>query len=177
MNRTRLDAECIRDAILAIVGKLDLRMGGPSDRQFDLKPGTHVTPIIDYGQFDLDSSAGNRRSIYRFLFRTLPDPFMEALDCPAGDTITPVRENSVTVQQAMAMWNDAFIVRQSENFAALLRATSADTDDHVRLAFRLALSREPSTEELHDFTAYADKHGLENFCRVVFNLNEFVFIN
>ena len=177
MNRTRLDAECIRDAILAIVGKLDLRMGGPSDRQFDLKPGTHVTPVIDYGQFDLNSPAGNRRSIYRFLFRTLPDPFMEALDCPAGDTITPVRENSVTVQQAMAMWNDAFIVRQSENFATLLKTKGTKTEDHVRLVFRLALSREPSLEELKDFTAYADKHGLENFCRVVFNLNEFVFVN
>ena len=177
MNRTRLDAECIRDAILTIVGKLDLRMGGPSDRHFDLKPGTHVTPIIDYGQFDLDSPAGNRRSIYRFLFRTLPDPFMEALDCPAGDTITPARENSVTVQQAMAMWNDAFIVRQSENFATLLRAKCTETEDHVRLVFRLALSREPSIEELQDFTAYADKHGLENFCRVVFNLNEFIFVN
>jgi hypothetical protein len=102
---------------------------------------------------------------------------MEALDCPAGDTITPARENSVTVQQAMAMWNDAFIVRQSENFAARLRAKSTETEDHVREAFRLALSREPNVEELLDFTAYADKHGLENFCRVVFNLNEFVFVN
>ena len=77
----------------------------------------------------------------------------------------------------MAMWNDAFIVRQSENFARLLRSKCTETEDHVRLAFRLALSREPSTEELQDFTAYVDKHGLENFCRVVFNLNEFIFVN
>ncbi|MEQ1905782.1 MAG: PSD1 and planctomycete cytochrome C domain-containing protein, partial [Pirellulaceae bacterium] len=114
MNRTRLDAESVRDAVLTVAGKLDLRMGGPSDRQFDLKPGSHVTPIIDYSKFDLGSPLGNRRSIYRFLFRTLPDPFMESLDCPAGDTITPGRENSVTVQQALAMWNDAFIARQCE---------------------------------------------------------------
>jgi hypothetical protein len=74
MNRTRLDAECVRDAVLAMAGQLDRRMGGPSDRQFDLKPGRHVTPVIDYGKFDLASPAGQRRSIYRFLFRTLPDP-------------------------------------------------------------------------------------------------------
>ncbi len=177
MNRTRLDAECIRDTVLAVSGKLDLMMGGPSDRQFDLKPGSHVTPIIDYSKFDLDSPSGNRRSIYRFLFRTLPDPFMESLDCPAGDTITPGRENSVTVQQALAMWNDAFMARQSEHFAARLRTQGKTTADCVRTAFRLTLGREPNSEELPDFSAYADRHGLENLCRVIFNLNEFVFVN
>ena len=70
----------MRDSLLAISGRLDLRMGGPSDRQFGLEPGIHVTPKVDYAAFDLDSDAGRRRSIYRFLFRTLPDPFMEALD-------------------------------------------------------------------------------------------------
>ncbi len=82
MPRTRLDAEVIRDCMLSLSGQLDLRMGGPSDRQFDLKPGRHVTPIIDYSLFDPNSVLAKRRSIYRFLFRTLPDPFMEALDCP-----------------------------------------------------------------------------------------------
>ncbi len=177
MNRTRLDAESVRDAVLAITGKLDLRMGGPSDRQFDLKPGSHVTPIIDYSKFDLDSPLGNRRSIYRFLFRTLPDPFMESLDCPAGDTITPGRENSVTVQQALAMWNDAFIARQCEHFAARLRLLESSTADRVVAAFRLTLGREPNPEELRDFVAYSDQHGLENMCRVILNLNEFMFVN
>ncbi len=177
MNRTRLDAECIRDTVLFVAGKLDLRMGGPSDRQFDLKPGSHVTPIIDYSKFDLDSSTGCRRSIYRFLFRTLPDPFMESLDCPAGDTITPGRENSVTVQQALAMWNDAFVARQSEHFAVQLRTLGTTTSDRVAAAFRLTLCREPSPDELREFVVYANKHGLENFCRVCFNLNEFIFVN
>src|SRR6185503_13892699 len=84
MSRSRLDAECIRDALLQITDQLDLRMGGPSDRQFALSPGYHVTPTIDYMSFDVDSAAGRRRSIYRFLFRTLPDPFMDSLDCPEG---------------------------------------------------------------------------------------------
>ena len=99
MNRTRLDAECIHDAILTTTGKLDLTMGGPSDRQFALSPGSHVTPIIDYRDFDVDGAAARRRGVYRFLFRTLPDPFQDALDCPSGDQITPARGNSVTVQQ------------------------------------------------------------------------------
>ncbi len=177
MNRTRLDAESIRDTVLAVASKLDLGMGGKSDRQFELKPGSHVTPVIDYSKFDLDSPSGCRRSIYRFLFRTLPDPFMESLDCPAGDSITPARENSVTVQQALAMWNDAFIARHSEHFATRLRAMGSNTEAHVHNAFRLTLCRDPSPVELSDFVAYANEHGLENFCRVIFNLNEFVFVN
>jgi hypothetical protein len=151
-------------------------MGGPSDRQFDLKPGRHVTPIIDYGLFDLDGPKASRRSVYRFLFRTLPDPFMEALDCPAGDQIMPVRTNSVTVQQSLAMWNDAFILRQAEHFAARLERTAPTTAQRVELATRLALGRAPTAAEQTQFTTYATTHGLANFCRLLLNANEFVFI-
>ncbi len=177
MNRTRLEAECIRDAMLAISGQLDLRMGGPSDRQFALQPGTHVTPIIDYGKFDLDGPGANRRSIYRFLFRTLPDPFMESLDCPAGDTITPARENSVTIQQALALWNDALVARRSEQFADRLRTSYPTLPEQIAAAIELALGRPPTAEELAELRVYAENHGLENLCRVIFNLNEFVFVN
>ncbi len=177
MNRSRLDAECIHDTILAVTGRLDLRMGGPGDQQFELKPGTHVTPVIDYGKFDLDSPAACRRSVYRFLFRTLPDPFMESLDCPAGDFISPQRENSVTVQQAMAMWNNAFVICQSKHLANRLRSMESNTREQIVVAFQLVLSRDPVMDELDDFENYIDNHGLENFCRLVFNLNEFVFVD
>ncbi len=177
MNRIRLDAECVRDAMLSISGQLDLRMGGPSDRQFDLKPGRHVTPVIDYSQFDLDGPAGQRRSIYRFLFRTLPDPFMEALDCPAGDQIVAARTNSVTVQQVLAMWNDAQVLKQSEHLANRLRREQTSAEIQVYSALRLAWGRKPSASEVDSFTAYAEEHGLANFCRLLFNTNEFMFID
>jgi mono/diheme cytochrome c family protein len=176
MQRTRLDAECIRDAVLSVSGRLDSRMGGPSDRQFDLKPGRHVTPIIDYSLFDLDGPKGSRRSIYRFLFRTLPDPFMEALDCPAGDQIMPTRTNSVTVQQSLALWNDAFVLRQAEHFAARLERDSPDTPARVSRACELALGRLPTAQESIQFSKYVEQHGLANYCRLLFNANEFVFI-
>jgi hypothetical protein len=136
-----------------------------------------VTPIIDYSKFDLNSAAAQRRSIYRFLFRTLPDPFMESLDCPAGDQITPTRVNTVTVQQALAMWNDAFVLRQAEHFAARLERDADSTPARVQLAMRLAVGREANWMELADFMRYADEHGLANFCRLVLNLNEFVFVD
>jgi hypothetical protein len=175
-NRTRLDAESVRDAVLAISGQLDLRMGGPSDRQFDLQPGIHVTPRVDYAKFDPDSDAGRRRSVYRFLFRTLPDPMMDALDCPAGDQLTPVRNGSVTVQQALALWNSAFIGRQAGHCAVRVANEASTLEAQIVRLFALALSRSPRAEEAADFRAYIDKHGLANACRVMLNSNEFLFV-
>ncbi len=177
MNRTRLDADQVRDAILQISGALDLRMGGPSDMQFDLQPGHHVTPKIDYAKFDVDGPLARRRSVYRFLFRTLPDPFMDALDCPAGDQLTPVRNASVTVQQALAMWNDAFVANYASRFATRLEAHSKKVDEQVTFACELVWCRPPTEAELKDLSAYARTHGLANLCRVLFNSNEFIFVN
>jgi hypothetical protein len=177
MNRTRLDSECVHDAVLAATGRLDLRMGGPSDRQFTLTPGIHVTPVIDYNAFDVDSDIARRRSVYRFLFRTLPDPFMDALDCPSGDQITPTRTNSVTVQQALALWNSAFILHDAERLAERLNREAKGIDAQVNLAVQLIFGRPPSAPERLRLSAYATKHGLANLCRLLFNANEFVFID
>jgi len=173
----RLEAEEIRDAVLQMSGRLGLRMGGPSDRMFDLQPGIHVTPKVDYNKFALDSEAGSRRSVYRFLFRTLPDPFMDALDCPAGDQLTPVRNASVTVQQALALWNNAFIARQAEHLAARLAREESQVEGQVRRAFELTLCRPPAQPEQRDFVEYTREHGLANLARLLFNSNEFMFVN
>ena len=87
MNRSRLDAEQVRDAVLLVSGRLDPTPCGPSDQQFAMKPGIHVTPLVDYAAFDWDRPKGHRRSVYRFIFRTVPDPFREG------------REIIVTVQK------------------------------------------------------------------------------
>ena len=175
MNRTRLDAECVHDAILAATGRLDLRMGGPSDRQFALSPGIHVTPNIDYAAFDVD--ADRRRSVYRFLFRTLPNPLMDALDCPSGDQITPVRSNSVTIQQSLALWNSAFVLRSAEHLAARLEQEAAATEARVERAVQLAFGRTTAAEERRQLGEYAETYGLPAMCRLLFNANEFVFVD
>src|SRR5262249_27542896 len=118
MNRTRLDAESVRDSVLLAAGKLDRTMGGPSVKQFIQKPGSHVTPEVDYFHFEVDRRENFRRSVYRFIFRTLPDPFMEALDCPDSSQLTPARNVSVSPLQALAMLNNKFMVRLSEHLAA-----------------------------------------------------------
>jgi len=178
MNRSRLDAESVRDAILAITGKLERTMGGPSVQQFILSPGIHVTPIVDYTKFDVDSAASYRRSIYRFIFRTLPDPFMDSLDCPDSSQLTPARNNSVTVLQALAMLNNRFVVRQSEHFAARLAdAHPENLAAQVNLACELAFGRSASSIERGDLLPYAEEHGMANLCRVLLNSNEFMFVN
>jgi hypothetical protein len=177
MHRSRLDAESVRDAVLQITGKLDPKMGGPSVKQFIQKPGIHVTPDVNYQDFDVDNPALYRRSVYRFLFRTLPDPFMDTLDCPDASQFTPARSESVTALQALAMLNDKFMVRQCEHLAERLRQAHSTLPDQVRAAYVVALGRPPSDSELKTLTDYAAKHGLANACRVVFNCNEFMFVN
>jgi len=196
MNRLRLDAECVRDGMLRISGRLDLRMGGPGDRNFDLKPGIHVTPKVDYGLFDSDGPEGRRRSVYRFLFRTLPDPWMEALDCPAGDQLVPARDNSVTLQQALALWNHEFSLRQAGHWARALESearpafstsppgaspgSSGAGIDWDRIDWAGATlwvwGRPASEPERRELDQHARRHGLASACRLLFNSNEFLFV-
>jgi hypothetical protein len=176
-NRTRLDAEEVRDAVLLAAGRLDRTMGGPSVQQFNMSPGVHVTPVVDYQGFDVDRREMGRRAVYRFVFRTLPDPFMEALDCPDSSQLTQARNVSVTAPQALALLNDKFMVRMSEQLAARASKTGADLPARVSAVYRFALGRGPTPKEESLLTEYARKHGLANLCRMVLNCNEFVFVN
>jgi len=177
MNRTRLDAEQLRDATLAISGKLDRRLGGPSVKQFIESPGAHVTPKVDYQNFDVDSSESFRRSVYRFLFRTLPDPFMDSMDCADASQLAPQRNTSVTALQALAMLNNRFVVRQSEHFAARVAALGDRPPARIAAAYQLALGRPPTEKEATALAAYAEKYGLANVCRLILNSNEFMFVH
>ena len=177
MNRSRLDAESVRDAVLQIAGSLDRKMGGPSVKQFIQTPGVHVTPVVDYMNFDVDDPANCRRSVYRFIFRTLPDPFMEALDCPDASQLTPKRDTSVTPLQALAMLNDKLIIRQSEHLAERIEKQESDASKRIAAAFELILGREPTNRESTVVTEYAAKHGLANACRFLWNSNEFMFVD
>ena len=124
MNRTRLTAEQVRDSLLQMSGRLDLSMGGPSVVQFvdrgklTFMPEGGAPPFLDYDHFAPDAPENRRRAIYRFMFRTVPDPFMDALDAPDGGSLTPVRGQSTTVFQAYALLNNAFVIRQCEHIAA-----------------------------------------------------------
>ncbi|MFN0129578.1 MAG: DUF1549 and DUF1553 domain-containing protein [Verrucomicrobiales bacterium] len=190
MNRQRLTGEQIRDALLQSSGQLDLTMGGPAVVQFVSRGDATFNPggnpaFLDYENFSPDAPENRRRSIYRFVFRTVPDPFMDALDCPDGSAATPVRGSTTTPVQAFAMLNDAFLIRQCEHVAARLENEFPIThpDDPARLpnliqrAFRLLLLREPRPEEIDAFTLYVRHYGLANACHTLVNTSEFVYLD
>jgi Protein of unknown function (DUF1553) len=177
MNRRRLDAESVHDTMLRVAGRLDTTMGGPSLQQFAASPGVHVTPVVDYTQYDWGRPGAGRRSVYRFLFRTLPDPFMDSLDQADASQLTAARTESITPLQALALLNDPFVLRQSEHLARRLEQEQPRLGDQVRRAFDLVFNRMPSHDELADLGAYTQRHGLVNLCRLLFNSNEFLFLN
>jgi hypothetical protein len=174
-NRTRLDAECIRDAMLFVSGQLDLTMGGPSDRQFYFKDDH--SPVYDYTRFDVDTKAGRRRSIYRHLVRSVTDPFMDCLDAADPSQLVARRNTTLTALQALATLNNPFVLKQCEHFAARLEKLAPDVSLQIESAYRLALSRGPTAEEKERLIAYAHRHGLANVCRVLFNSTEFMFVD
>jgi hypothetical protein len=168
MNRMRLDAESVHDAALAVAGKLDLKMGGPGVRMFGFKDDH--SPIYDYTKFDPDAEGGHRRSIYRFVVRSVPDPFMERLDCPDPSVQTPKRSTTLTAIQALAMWNNPFMLRMAEHLAARV-------GNDVGMAGRLVLGRNLRAEELSLYREYSAKHGMANLARLLLNTNEFLFVD
>ena len=77
----------------------------------------------------------------------------------------------------MSLLNNPFVVRQSEHLAARVAQESADRSAQIAAVYRLALSREPTAEESKLMTDYAAKFGMANACRMIFNSNEFVFVD
>jgi mono/diheme cytochrome c family protein len=175
MNRRRLDAESLRDAVLAVSGKLDLKMYGPGFRTFGFLDDH--SPHYKYEEYNPDDPAGQRRSIYRFLVRSAPDPFMETLDCPDPSLRVEKRNESLTALQALALLNDKFMLRMAEHLAARVEKKGGALPDKVAAAHRLALGREPTAEEGRLLLDYARKHGLANACRLILNTNEFSFVD
>jgi hypothetical protein len=177
-TRRRGCAESVHDAILAVAGQLDPAMQGPSVRQFALRAGVHVTPVLDYTEYDWASPGSRRRSVYRFIFRTLPDPFFDALDSADASQLTAVRNESTTPLQALELLNNPFVLRQCEEFAGHLeRDHSCHVDEQVRFAIELAYGRQAASDEVEILSAYAARYGLANLCRLIVNSNEFLYVN
>jgi hypothetical protein len=175
-NRVRLDAEELRDAVLAVSGKLDLRMGGPGFELFRFKDDH--SPVYDHTALEkMHDPATYRRTVYRFTVRSVPNPFLECLDCADPNLNVPVRSTTLTALQALALLNDPFMVRQAEYFAGRLAAMAADVEGQLEAAYRLALGRPPLAGERAALAEYARRHGLAAACRLLFNTNEFVFID
>jgi hypothetical protein len=175
MNRRRLEAEAVRDTVLAVGGQLDLTMYGPGFKPFGFKDDH--SPHYLYAEHNPDDPASHRRSVYRFLVRSVPEPFMETMDCADPSLRVEKRNETLTALQALALLNDKFMVRMADHFASRIEKTGPDLTARLTAGYRLALGRTPTAEELTLLTRYAQKHGLANVCRLILNTNEFCFVD
>jgi hypothetical protein len=169
----RLEAEPLRDAILAVSGKLDLTPGGPGFSAFE--PNDNYVRVYNpKKEFGPDEW---RRMVYMTKVRMQQDATFGAFDCPDGGQIAPKRMRSTTPLQALNLLNSEFMLQQAGFFAARLEKEAGnDPKSQVRLAFGLAFNRAPDPEEIKTAQSLISQHGLLVFCRAVFNSNEFIFV-
>ncbi|HJO54546.1 MAG TPA: DUF1553 domain-containing protein, partial [Verrucomicrobiota bacterium] len=170
----RLDAESLRDAVLATSGKLNRQAGGPGFRDF--KYVEAYAPIYKY--VTPDKPELWRRSIYRFVVRTTPHEFLTTLDCPDPANLTPKRLVTTTPLQALTLSNNPFMLKQAGYFAKRLQAEAGEAPaEQVRLGFALGFGRHPSEEEQQAAEATIRTKGLFALCHVLLNANEFVYFD
>ena len=169
----RLEAEEIRDAILAVAGSLDPRMGGPGYSLWE--PNTNYV-VVFKPLSDLGPDAF-RRMVYQFKPRSQPDPTFGAFDCPDGGLVAPRRNASTTALQAFNLLNSPFILDQSNRLAdRLAREVGPEPEAQVDRAFRLAFGRSPTDTERSAAVAIARDHGIPALARGLFNANEFLHV-
>ena len=176
-NRQRLDADAIRDFVLSASGQLNLKMGGPADQQFRQSKGPQSTPELNYGVFDWDSPAGKRRSIYRYVWRGIADPFMEAVDFPDLGLLSPARGVSSSSLQSLSLFNNNFILAASQAMAKQLESLTPGIEGQVTECVWRFWNRAPSAQEIEELSGFAKQHSLAELCRVLMNSNEFLFVD
>src|SRR5439155_21410807 len=160
----RLEAAPIRDSILAVSGKLDLRMSGPGFSFFEPNDN-YVRVYAPRRDWTPDSF---RRMIYGTIIRQRPDGVFGAFDCPDAGQIAPKRSRSTTPLQAFNLLNSSFIMQQAGFFAERLeKETGKDANAQVRRAFAFALQRQPDRQDLAAATKLVRAHGLKIFCRAL----------
>ena len=184
----RLTAEEIRDSILEITGKLNLKMGGPSiypTIPAAILAGQSV-PGAGWGKSSPQEAA--RRSVYIHVKRSLAVPVLSAFDAADTDFSCPARFTTTQSTQALMMMNGDTMNEEAKSFAQRLKKEAGPaTESQVRLALRLALSREPEADEIERGVTFmqklkgkynlTDEVALNQFALLVLNLNEFVYLD
>ncbi|TFH48885.1 MAG: DUF1553 domain-containing protein, partial [Lysobacterales bacterium] len=191
MPLRRLEAEIVRDAILAASGQLDRSLGGPP-LALEVQPDGMVV-IQEKGANT--SRAKARRSLYVLARRNYHLSMLGVFDQPAMATNCPNRQQSAVVLQSLTMLNDAFVLDAAERFAQRVSAESesAEPCKQIELAFRTALGRGPSASEVAWSSQLLETHAAEyaatglppdrvaekslvHLCHMLLNSNEFLYV-
>ena len=153
-------------------------MGGPSFQDFVIEKPEH-SPHYEYHLHDPDDPKSHRRAVYRFLVRSKPQPFMAALDC--ADPSHAASTSGTRRSRRCRRWRcstTGFMVAMAKHFAARVeQARATDAEQIDRRVPAGPRPRPPRPRSATPWPAYAKEHGLANACRVILNLNEFVFVD
>ncbi len=168
----RLEAEVIRDSMLAISGELNLLMNGRGFNLFQQRGG--LSGFVPVESFKSD---GLRRMIYAHKVRREREAVFGAFDCPDAGQSTARRRESTTPLQALNLFNSSFTLERSAALAKRLAAeSSAGVEAQITTAFEIVFNREPSPRELEELPDLVAAYGLKPFCRALLNSNEALFL-
>lgn len=178
MPRRRLDADAIRDSVLAVSGRLNLKMGGVgviptlTGEEILAARMPHLWPA------NPDPAEQARRSVYLQVKRSLAVPMLQVFDAPDTARSCARRETSTVAPQALAMMNSGFVLEQADEFAARLRREAGNAPARlVETGWRLAMGRAPTAAERETALGYLERNSLPEFCLMLFNTNELVYVD
>ena len=185
-NRRRLEAEQIRDGVLAVTGNINLKMGGPSVVPPLSKE--EFAGMRDPSQWPLtsDPTEYRRRSVYLYVKRGFRMPMLESFDMPETSLSCERRDATTVAPQALTLMNSEFSLMQAKAFAESLPASTPQSlAAPVRAAWLRALGRAPTAaeeEKALEFLARQDDTGpktsrLTKLCLMLFNMNEFLYVD
>ena len=171
----RLEAEAIRDSMLAVAGVLESTRGGPGfkDVSITLNNGTTY-----YEPLDVEGPPFFRRTVYRFSPRGDRPALLESFDCPDPSATAPMRSVTTTPLQALSLLNNAFVLRLADKLASRVQAEAEESvAGRVDRAWTLAIGRLPTPAERKLSHELVTQHGLPALCRGLLNTTEFVVID
>jgi len=171
----RLDAEIVRDSMLAVGGNINLAVGGEP-----IFP--YIPKEILAGQYrgkwvnTPDGPDAWRRGVYVYQRRSLPYPMFDTFDHPDMNVTAGARHVSTVPTQALTLLNNPFVLGQAARFAARIKAAASDPAAQVTAAYRIALARDATPQEVAIGSDLIAKQSLESFAHVVMNLDEFLYV-
>jgi len=176
MNRRRLDADALRDTVLATAGALNLKMGGVGIIPPLTKEEILAARMPELWPAHPDPAEHNRRSIYLQMKRSLTLPLLQIFDAPDSAASCARRERSTVAPQALAMMNSEFTNTQAKRFADRIRKQAGDDPAAaINAAWQLALARPPRDQERTTALDYLQRNSLERLCLLLFNMSEFLY--
>ncbi len=173
----RLEAEALRDVIMATSGGIDLTIGGLPI--FPYVPEEILATAQAYGRWDNQPDGPDvwRRSVYVYRRRTLSFPFFDTFDLPDQNVTAASRNTSTVATQALTLLNNPFVLGQARLFAEQLEEEAPnDIARQIDLAYLRALTRPPTNEEAAISRQLVEERSLEDLTHVLFNVNEFLYL-